>query len=420
MRTAAIVAAALGVVGCVEHNPGVEGTQSLRVTLVAPSDPGSADARLPAGQDPGADAARMITVSVEALDENAERDATVTRAVSVHAQFLGNLTPSLGQAPLATVPLTAGVSGNATVSLPPVFGPTFLWVEDSQGDEATYATGTSPVLWYRDPYVEDVQRPPDETALDALSTSPLQDKQVIVSASKHQPDGRFVVTSIYAQGYTVSDVQCGAGGAPPCTPHDYGHVLVFSFSRPRDENGCDLEIGQVIDGFSGAVQEFNGLTELGFPQTFVASTTRMDEADNQHCDRVDVDPGRIPPPAPLDATGADSWFTELIQFERNEGGLIAIDDGTMCGGMPCLPAGFPVLCPLDNDYVTYKQWKLDVGLGCDSPVNVITSGVITTFDPALYVGQQIPRVVGSLRPVNIGTFNVWILYPRSAADLTLP
>jgi hypothetical protein len=27
--------------------------------------------------------------------------------------------------------------------------------------------------------------------------------------------------------------------------------------------------------------------------------------------------------------------------------------------------------------------------------------------------------VGTLRPVNIGSFNVWIVYPRSAADLTL-
>jgi hypothetical protein len=35
------------------------------------------------------------------------------------------------------------------------------------------------------------------------------------------------------------------------------------------------------------------------------------------------------------------------------------------------------------------------------------------------VGKTLPRVVGTLRPVNIGTFNVWIVYPRSAADLTL-
>jgi len=31
-----------------------------------------------------------------------------------------------------------------------------------------------------------------------------------------------------------------------------------------------------------------------------------------------------------------------------------------------------------------------------------------------------PRVVGTLRPVNVGSFNVWILYPRSMDDIELP
>jgi hypothetical protein len=28
--------------------------------------------------------------------------------------------------------------------------------------------------------------------------------------------------------------------------------------------------------------------------------------------------------------------------------------------------------------------------------------------------------VGVLRPVNIGSFNVWIIFPRSASDIDLP
>jgi hypothetical protein len=35
------------------------------------------------------------------------------------------------------------------------------------------------------------------------------------------------------------------------------------------------------------------------------------------------------------------------------------------------------------------------------------------------VGKTLPRLVGNLRPINIGSFNVWIIYPRSAADFTL-
>jgi len=41
------------------------------------------------------------------------------------------------------------------------------------------------------------------------------------------------------------------------------------------------------------------------------------------------------------------------------------------------------------------------------------------FDPATREGMPVTRVVGVLRPVNIGTFNVWIMYPRTGADLTL-
>ena len=40
------------------------------------------------------------------------------------------------------------------------------------------------------------------------------------------------------------------------------------------------------------------------------------------------------------------------------------------------------------------------------------------FDPAAAVGQTLPRVVGILRPVNIGSFNVWIIYPRAMSDLS--
>jgi hypothetical protein len=313
--------------------------------------------------------------------------------------------------PRARIPTSAGESAPVMLSLPPVFGPTVLWVEDGTGDTATYATGTSPALWYRDAYVEDIQTPVDPMSLDALENSPLEAKQVNVTASAGGPDGRLVVTSTYAQGYTVSDVDCAAGGAPPCAVRDYAHMLVFSFSRARDENGCDVVEGQLIDGFGGGVQEFNGLTEIGFPQTFVAATV-------DSCDARVVDPARIPPArsvcGPMSMPPCmGSWLSDIIEFEKMEGGLISVDTAT-------LGAGLPVLCPLDQEYETYKQWKLDIGAGCDDPINVITAGAVTSFDPAVYVGQVIPRVVGTLRPVNIGAFNVWIMFPRSAADLTLP
>jgi hypothetical protein len=94
-------------------------------------------------------------------------------------------------------------------------------------------------------------------------------------------------------------------------------------------------------------------------------------------------------------------------FERNEAAPITVANA--------------VVCDLDKDYTTYKQWKLDPsGVGGDctgrNVINVITNGVIPT-DPATLVGKTLAKVTGVLRPVNIGSFNVWIIYPRSSADV---
>lgn len=374
----------LALAGCVETRDPITGTQSLRIELVSPS-PGSFANRLGDGD-------RTIVVNVTAIDAEGEVDTTFNNPVRVYVNFLGTLTPYFDMPPLQTITMSAGKSTNATVMLPPIFGPATLWFDDGGAAEPTFASGASPTLWYRDPYIVDIQRPTDEAALNALSKSPLEQKQVAVRASRYGANGRLVVTSVFAQGYTVSDLDCGAGGAPPCTTGDYDHKMVFSFSAPRDERGRLIQEGQAIDGFAGGVSEFNGLTEIGFPQTFVAG------------DDIDVNLARLPAPVTLDTT----WFTNRIMFERNEAAPIAIVNG--------------VVCNLDNDYATYKQWKLDpagVGGNCmgnRNVINVISSGVVST-DPTTLVGKTMTKVTGVLRPVNIGTFNVWIIYPRSSADV---
>ena len=373
--------------GCVETREPIMGTQSLRVELVAPASPGSFENRLP-------ETARMVTINVTALDAEGEVDTSFENPVRVYVNFLGTLSPYFDDpdGPLATIAMTGGRATSQDVTLPPVFGPATLFLDDGGADEPTFASGASPTLWYRDPFIVDIQRPFDEMALDALSKSPLEQKQVAVRSSRYGADGRLVVTSVFAQGYTVSDVSCGPGGAPPCTTEDYNHKMVFSFSAPRDEHGRLVQEGQVIDGFAGGVSEFNGLTEIGFPQTFVEG------------DDIDVNPARLPTPATLEMT----WFTDKYMFERNEAAPISIVNA--------------VVCDLDEDYETYKQWKLDpAGVGGDcmgnrSVINVITNGVIAT-DPATLVGKTLAKVTGVLRPVNIGSFNVWIIYPRGNADV---
>lgn len=389
-------------VGCTDQRElGLEGTQSIAVELVSPRT-GAIGDRL---RDP---AERTLVINLSARDVENQIDTSYTKTLRVYAQFLGTVTPSLEELPLAEIAMTNGVAMNQTIVLPPsVLGPTTLWIDDGVGIGAEYVhgkvAGSSATLWYPDPFIRDLQTPRSETGLDALVSTPLQDKQIAVRASRHGAAGRLVITSVFSQGYTVSDVLCAdASGTPPCTGDSYDHVLVFTFSAGRGSDGHVLAQGEVIDGFAGGLTEFNGLSEIGFPQTFTPEV-------------LDVNNAREPAPVVV----ADSWFRNLsdpegmINFERNEAGLIEVRGARVC--------------PLDQDFDRFKQWKLAVPVPGQDPdcanrsrhINVITAGVVSSIDPAALEGQILPRVVGVLRPVNFPGFNVWIIHPRSAGDLTL-
>jgi hypothetical protein len=396
MKTLLLV---LSLGACVEVKDGIKGTQSLRVDLKLPTDPGSRANRL-------ADTVRNVSYDVTAIDQDGAVDTTYTNDVQVYVQYLGTLTPYLGETPLATVHVVNGKAVGQTLTLPSVFGPTTLWLDDSKGAKPTYATGASTTLWFRDPFIADLQRPSNEMAVDALTASPLQNKNVLVDKSRYGANGRIVVTSVFAQGYTIADMSCGPGGAPPCLPNAcvvgsppdavgcYDSAEIFSFSAPKDQNFDPIVEGQTISGFAGGVTEFNGLTEIGFPQSFVDASK-------------DFNPAREPAAVVLDPT----WFSSnKIMFERNEAGPIQINNGKVC--------------PLDADFTKFMQWKLDpsgvadaAACGSKNLINIITTGVIQT-DPATLVGKTIPRVVGIVRPVSVGTFNVWIIFPRGPSDFT--
>jgi len=390
--------------GCTTENAALTGAQSIKVEVVAPASVGTVDQRLP-------DTQRMLTVDLTAIDAVGQLDASFADSLRVYAQFLGTLTPDLDQMPLVTIPMANGQASNQQITLPAsVLGPTTLWIDNGTGLGADYAhgqvTGTSDTLWYRDPFISDLQTPRSETDVDALSVTPLTDKQISVSTSRYGARGRLVVTSVFSQGYTVSDVECAdVNGTPPCTANSYDHVMVFTFSAARDQHGRLLEVGRVLSKFNGGLSEFNGLTEVGFPRTYAP------EAE----DEVPViNTARLPAPVRFDLM----WFEPLsnplgrINFERNEAGAIEILGAKVC--------------PTDDDYDTYKQWKIDPsGVASDAICNgskvisVITQGTDFTTDPRTLVGRVLPRIVGIVRPVSIGSFNVWIIFPRGTSDVTL-
>lgn len=419
----------LSLAACTETRDPLEGTQSIAVELVAPADPGSVDNRL-------SDAQRNVILNVRALDPEGELDTSFDATLRVYAQFLGTLTPDLDQMPLVSIPMTGGVAMNQSVNLPVAYGATTLWIDNGVGLGPDYqfgaVSGTSPTLWYRDPFVADLQRPRSETDVDALSVTPLTDKQIRVATSRYGARGALVVTSTFAQGYTVSDVQCATGAprpTPPCTTNLgpdgtagtsddwYDHVMVFTFSAPRDQFGRQLFVGQVIESFNGGLSEFNGLTEVGFPRTFI----HVDDPVNQPVPEPYIDTALLP--APVDFQLA--WFGPLsdpagrINFERNEAGAIRIRNAKVC----------PIDDAPDGVYTLYKQWTIDPDPAgaCDASsssararlINLITAGTDFTTDPRTLVGQTLDTVIGIARPVNLQGFNVWIVYPRGKDDIVL-
>ncbi|MDB4957792.1 MAG: hypothetical protein JWO36_5361 [Myxococcales bacterium] len=389
----AILLVALAATACVDHNGPITGTQSLKVELTLPADPGSITNRL-------ADGARAVSFTITAYDADGKIDTTFTNPLQAYVSYLGTLTPYFGGTPFAVVNMVAG-KGTVSATLPPVFGPTTVWFDDSADATATYATGVSPTLWYRDPYISDIQTPASEAALNALTNSPLENKNVSVQITRYGARGRLVITSRFAQGYTLADVQCADNnGSPPCTSQAYDSIDVFSYSAPQDQNKRFLNEGQIVDGFAGGITNFDGLIEVGFPQTFVTGLPAICLA----CEPV---------PVKVDASNAAAtdWFLNPINFKRHQSAAIELDNAKVCD--------------LDSDYMTFKQWKVDpagIGGNCKSNKRVLNviSNASLDLDPATIVGKTLPRIVGVLRPIMLPGFNVWIIYPRSMADITVP
>jgi hypothetical protein len=133
--------AALGGAACVRHDEGVTGTQSLRVELISPADPGAPDRRLDTSL-------RDVTIRITAIGPDNMVDTDFNFEVGVRTQYLGAVTPPIIDQNIPQIMLTNGVSAPTQVTLPNnVYGPATVWVEDG-GEGGTYATGTSPTLWY--------------------------------------------------------------------------------------------------------------------------------------------------------------------------------------------------------------------------------------------------------------------------------
>lgn len=116
---------------------------------------------------------------------------------------------------------------------------------ESAGDDleapVNGSTGLSPTFWFHDPTLRDVQ------SSASLLRSPLEGRQVQISS------GTLVVTNVTAGGFYVVDVAAN-------DEDGFAGLFVFTFAKPEG-----VDYGDVLCGFSGAVDEHVGHTQLVFP-----------------------------------------------------------------------------------------------------------------------------------------------------------
>jgi hypothetical protein len=121
---------------------------------------------------------------------------------------------------------------------------------------------------------------------------------------------------------------------------------------------------------------------------------------------VKPDLSLIPAPTVIDKDWLDTAHKErLVNLEQLESALVEVDGA--------------VVCPLGSEYDQFQEWRLDIGQGCGNPITIVTAGQVPGIDPpTALVGQTLTRVVGTLKAVNRPTFNIWIIQPRTATDIT--
>ncbi len=274
----------------------------------------------------------------------------------------------------ATLQVTAGVATGVYVEVKKAYGRTRIWVSDSEREDASWATGVSPVIRFEDPTVAQSQLPTGE------DLSALVDNHVQIRAEGRE----LIVTHVSSDGFYVSDLTE--------FPEDYGHTFAFSFSRPRD-----LVAGDKLSSLDGNVDEYLAFTELSFPSWLVESSGN------------DL-------PEPINLT-ADQICGGKAELEKFESAYVRVED---------VQTRF-----LDEedctDYLEYGQWPVQLivdGAPC-SPVEINVSSTYTVpglrFEECLEGGSlPAPRdfafLQGMLRN-NYAAEPEWILEVRGCEDL---
>ncbi len=310
--------------------------------------------------------ATTFTVDIEVID----RDGSVMEDFEGDCRL--RTRPGDVMEPL-TVDLSGGRVEGLEVSIKGAFGPTRIWVVDSERDEASWATGVTPEIRFADPTLAETQIP---TGGDV---SPLLGNHVNVRAD----DRNLIVTHISSDGMYVTDT------IDP--PGSYGSMFVFNFNRPKG-----VEEGDRLKELDGNIQEYLSFTELSHPSFLVDSSGH-----------------EIPEPSLLTATeicgGDDILEGHESALVRVENVITRFVDAEDC-----------------DDYVNYGQWPMELATedcdGVPAELNVVNAYTVPDLrfnscdEGILPDEREFAYLQGTLRH-NYAAEPAWILEIRGCSDL---
>lgn len=412
----ALFASALLLHGCVHRKSPTAGRISSLEMVLRDPDPSA----LGSPQKPIS--APHVVFDITAVDE---QGAPIGHDVDVQVflSFGGVKTGALaacgsddsGNLPIATVHLPGGQVLNYGLDLPQAFGSATIWL-----DELTdHATGASPTIYFRNPYIAEVQTPPDVNAPNASFCSPFNGKFITFDETA-MPTGKLVVSSVFGNAFTVTDTSYG----------DYAHfntIYLYAFGKPPNY----IVPGRVLSKFSGNISKFIGFTELNFP-LFDAT---KDLAD-------------LPPPYAL-ASADTSNLPKLISLDA---GTVTLT-GKECDPFPDNPTNDPNVQRTRDSWTKFNQFVLDGDGTCGTFTNFaveLPAKQLGTFDP-LANREKMVQVTGMLRnnsgqnpvldvnnmPISCDAtnpcvkgncvegqcvknpFNFWTIVPRTPADVVV-
>lgn len=424
-----VVAAAALLPACGEPGQLPAGPLGFRVALTA-GDPGRPEARLPFSLE-----GVTYTLDIEAMPVEAFREGWV----AIRSQPGDVLAVEYPGAIRGNVQLHGGRAAGVRVTVAKLYGDARLWVEDlgfvpgpavgaacrngldDDGDgridygadpgcayanddtesEGSHAVGLSPVLYYANPRIADVQ--------GLTSIPPLDGRSVQIDA------GDMIVTRVSVDGLYVTDISETRG---------YNHLFAFNFNTPAGVRVCDK-----LRTLGGIVGEFYGYTELNYP-----SWTR--DPDWPRPERPG--PAECPVPAPVEITRA--LLDNAVAMESLEAGLIQVSGGQITPRFEdcdynrngdiewdtaeetCADECSAALdCSELSQYRSYGQFSV-VTPGATAAergkIQVLTREAVPDFDAPAHAGETVALIRGTLSQVEFLDVP-WILEVRCRDDLVL-